>query len=219
METSFGSNVGDFKVIPALVTAARRDPRFRAEVIEALRMVDEGYTEIETEKASWAGAFGQAQFIPTSFRTLAADGDGDGKKDVWHNLADVFASAAKHLHDSGWRYGERWGREVKLPDNFDLNLLTDMKRERAAKSKTLAQWAELGVRLPGGGALPQDYDKPVTLIAPNYKPGADVAARSPIYVVYDNFWAIVNYNSSYKYALAVNMLADAIAKPPERQPE
>ncbi len=107
-----------------------------------------------------------------------------------------------------------------MPEGFDRELLTDLKKERVAKSKTLAEWAQLGVRLPGGGALPQDYDKPVTLIAPNYNPKRDTVVNGPIYVVYDNFWAILEYNSSYKYSLAVNMLSDAIARrATTRQPE
>lgn len=226
METSYGKNVGTFNTVQALVTAARSNPRFRNEVIEALKMVDEGYREIITEPASWAGAFGQTQFIPSSFRRLAADGDGDGRFDIWHSLPDIFASTANHLNNlnepnnpNRWKEGERWGRQVSLPAGFDRDLLTDLKKERAARSRTLQEWANLGVRLPGGGALPFDYNRPVALIAPNYNPKTDTSVEGPVFVVYDNFWAIVEYNSSYKYSLAVNKLADAIAKQPSRQPE
>lgn len=214
METSFGRHMGDVNVIRALVTVAQTRPAYRTEVIEALRMVEQGYTEIETMPGSWAGAFGQTQFIPSSFNTLAVDGDNDGRKDIWNNLSDIFASTANHLKKSGWQDGERWGHEVKLPANFDRHLLTDLRREKATKSKTLQEWAKLGIRLPGGGALPQDYNKPVTIIAPNYNPKRDSSVTGPVYVVYDNFWAIMSYNSSYKYSLAVNMLADAIKRGP-----
>lgn len=220
METSYGTHMGDVNVIRALVTVARTRPEYRREVIEALKMVDEGYSEIENRPGSWAGAFGQTQFIPSSFRRLAVDGDGDGRKDIWDNLADIFATTANHLQQSGWREGERWGKKVVLPQGFDRELLTDLKKERAAKSKTLEEWAQLGVRLPGGGALPLDYNKKVTLIAPNYNPQTDTEVQGPVFVVYDNFWAILDYNSSYKYSLAVNMLADAIGRPDmSRQPE
>jgi membrane-bound lytic murein transglycosylase B len=220
METSYGKNMGDVNVIRALVTDARSNPTYRREVIEALKMVDEGYSEIETRPGSWAGAFGQTQFIPSSFRRLAVDGDGDGRKDIWNNLADIFATTANHLQQSGWREGEHWGKKVLLPPGFNRELLTDLKKERVAKSRTLEEWAQLGVRLPGGGALPLDYNKPVTLIAPNYNPKTDTEVQGPVFVVYDNFWAILDYNSSYKYSLAVNMLADAIGRPQvSRQPE
>ncbi|MDB5491421.1 MAG: lytic murein transglycosylase [Micavibrio sp.] len=220
METSYGSNMGDVNVIRALVTVARSRPEYRREVIEALHMIDEGYTQIETMPGSWAGAFGQTQFIPSSFRRLAIDGDGDGRKDIWTNLADIFASTANHLKLSGWKEGEPWGKRVILPPGFNRDHLTDLKKERVERSKTLQEWAQLGVRLPGGGALPLDYNKPVTLIAPNYNPQTDREVQGPVYVVYDNFWTILDYNSSYKYSLAVNMLADAIGRPQVmRQPE
>lgn len=217
METSFCTNTGNVDVISALVTVARSRPDYRREVIEAIKMINEGYGEIETEKGSWAGAFGCPQFIPSSFRRLAKGYHHEGHINVWTDLKDIFASTANHLHESGWRYGERWGRPVSLPAGFDLALLTDLKKERISHSKTLREWAELGVRLPGGGALPQDYDKPVTIIAPNFNPKTDTEIQGPVFVVYDNFWAIIEYNSSYKYSLAVNMLADAIGKPPARQ--
>ena len=201
-----------FNVIQALVTLAQDRPDFRDEVFKALKMVDEGYTQIITEKGSWAGAFGQTQFMPSSFELLAVDGDGDGRKDIWHDLADIFASTANHLKHSGWKGNEPWSMEVVLPPGFSPDQLTDLIRERPAKSKTLSEWAGLGVRPKDGAPLPSD-GKRVALIAPDCDPKKDNAVKGRAFIVFDNFWAIMGYNPSYKYAIAVNTLADAIANP------
>ena len=197
-----------YHIIPALVTLARdgrnekRRDYFKGEAIEALKMVDRGYEEVLTAKGSWAGAMGHTQFMPSSFRNFAVDGDGDGRKDIWNNMSDVFASTANYLCRNNWKAGERWGREVKLPRGFSESLLTD--KLAAQTIKTPSQWAALGVTLPGGGRLPGDNTMRGRIIAPDGLSG-------PTYIVYDNFITLMRYNSSYKYALSVAGLADAIA--------
>lgn len=208
METNFGDNMGGHSIIPALVTLARdgknqkRRDYFKDEAINALKILDQGYDQILTEKGSWAGAFGHTQFMPSSFLKLAADGDGDGRKDVWNNMADVFASTANYLARHNWRAGERWGRAVKLPPGFDSALLMDKLAHQVIK--TPAEWAQLGVRQADGSALPGDNAMRGRIIAPDGLSG-------PTYMVYDNFISIMRYNSSYKYALSVAGLADGIA--------
>ena len=208
METNFGDNMGSHSIIPALVTLARdgknqkRRDYFKAEAINALTILDQGYDQVLTAKGSWAGAFGHTQFMPSSFLKLAADGDGDGRKDVWNNMADVFASTANYLARNNWQPGERWGRAVKLPPGFDTSLLMDKLAHQVIK--TPSEWAQIGVRQPDGSPLPGDNTMRARMIAPD-------GISGPTYMVYDNFISIMRYNSSYKYALSVAGLADGIA--------
>lgn len=210
METNYGMVTGNHDVIPALVTLAeigknaKRRQYFREEALNALEILDEGYTQIVNRKGSWAGAFGHTQFMPSSFQKFARDGDGDGKKDVWSNLADAFASTAYYLSQNNWKPGERWGRAVTVPKTFNPDLLTD--RLNAQVLKTPDEWKKLGVRLPGGGGLPANSSMRAMIIAPD-------GLNGQIFMVYDNFKVIMRYNSSYKYALSVSRLADAISQP------
>lgn len=115
IESNYGTRLGDFEVVSALATLAYNGFRakfFREQLIAALKIVSQGHIGLHGMKGSWAGAMGQCQFIPTSFLAYAADGDGDGRKDIWTNKADVFASIANYIHRVGWRPGERWGEEV-----------------------------------------------------------------------------------------------------------
>jgi membrane-bound lytic murein transglycosylase B len=115
IESNYGARQGDFEVIEALVTLVYNDFRakfFRQQLMAALKILAQGHIGFDVMKGSWAGAMGQCQFIPTSFLAYAADGDGDGRKDIWTNKADVFASIANHLRQVGWKAGVPWGREV-----------------------------------------------------------------------------------------------------------
>jgi membrane-bound lytic murein transglycosylase B len=115
IESNYGTRLGDFEVVPALATLAYNNFRaqfFRGQLIAALKIVSQGHIGLHQMKGSWAGAMGQCQFIPTSFLAYAADGDGDGRKDIWTNKADVFASIVNYLTRVGWRPGLSWGEEV-----------------------------------------------------------------------------------------------------------
>jgi len=115
IESNYGTRLGDFEVVAALATLAYNGFRaqfFRGQLIAALKIVSQGHIELHAMKGSWAGAMGQCQFIPTSFLAYAADGDGDGRMDIWTNKADVFASIVNYLHKVGWRPGLSWGEEV-----------------------------------------------------------------------------------------------------------
>lgn len=115
IESNYGTRLGDFEVIPALATLVFNGFRaqfFRQQLIASLRILAEGHIGLHDMKGSWAGAMGQCQFIPTSFLAYAADGDGDGRRDIWTSKADVFASIVNYLRHAGWRPGVRWGDEV-----------------------------------------------------------------------------------------------------------
>ena len=133
LETNFGDYTGGFPVIDALATLAydpRRSDFFRKQLIHALQILDGGHISLSRMKGSWAGAMGQAQFMPATFARYAIDRDGDGKKDIWGSLPDMFASAANYLSQVGWNDSETWGREVRLPKgfNFELAGLSTKKR-------------------------------------------------------------------------------------------
>ncbi|PPR78267.1 MAG: Membrane-bound lytic murein transglycosylase B, partial [Alphaproteobacteria bacterium MarineAlpha2_Bin1] len=151
IETDFGRLTGGFKVIDALATLAfdgRRSEYFRKELLNALIIIDQGHISYENMYGSWAGAMGQPQFMPSSFLNFALDFDNDGKRDIWTNKRDIFASASNYLKKSGWNNSKTWGREVILPKNFDKNLIN--KNEK----KLLVYWQSLGIRRKNGNDLP-----------------------------------------------------------------
>jgi membrane-bound lytic murein transglycosylase B len=176
METSYGKNTGNFSVINALATLAydgRRSSFFRGELMKALKIIDHGHITASEMEGSWAGAMGQNQFMPSSFDAYAIDGNGDGKRDIWNSLPDVFASTANYLCKSGWRAGERWGREVHMTQTIPQSLMgLDTLR-------SIEQWSAMGVTLPDGRALSQGSEMQASLIRPE-------GAQNP-YLVYNNY--------------------------------
>ncbi|MGD8108907.1 lytic murein transglycosylase [Vibrio sp. TRT 21S02] len=203
VESNFGKFTGNYSVIDALSTMAydgRREAFFRKETMAALKILDEGHITPANMKGSWAGAMGQCQFMPSSFLSFAADGDGDGKKDIWNTKADVFASTANYLGQSGWDDQYTWGRQVKLPEGFD----TSIQGREESKGKYLQQWSKLGITKYDGSPLPTlDKDIKAWLIAPDDENGR-------IYLVYNNYNVLMKWNRSYYFALAVSHLADRI---------
>jgi membrane-bound lytic murein transglycosylase B len=145
---------------------------------------------------SWAGAMGQNQFMPSSFMRFAVDHDGDGRRNIWTSLPDVFASTANYLRQSGWRDDLTWGREVQLPAGFDIKL-ADLEVK-----KPLAEWQRMGVRSADGGPLPQ-RDLVASIVIP-------AKSAQPAFLVYDNYRALMRWNKSLFFATAVGMLSDRI---------
>jgi membrane-bound lytic murein transglycosylase B len=136
--------------------------------------------------------------MPSSFLAYAQDGDGDGKKDIWNNTADVFASIANYLKQEGWNRKGTWGRQVQLPDGIDSGLVGLDK----AKMKPLSVWQQLGVRRSDGRDLPTNAIK-ASLIAPDGEQGR-------IYLVYNNFYTLMHWNRSTYFGVSVGYLADRI---------
>jgi membrane-bound lytic murein transglycosylase B len=217
IETNFGSNTGGFSVVQALATLAydgRRSEYFRGELMNALKIIDAGHITSAAMRGSWAGAMGQNQFMPSSFLSYAQDYNGDGRRDIWTTTADVFASTANYLKQSGWRGDETWGREVKLPANFDAQLKTLMPAEpppscRANRflsaRKPLSEWHKLGIRRSDGGELPH-RDIQASLALPE-------GGQGPAMLVYENFRTTLKWNCSISFATAVGTLADRIDPP------
>ncbi|MHA2939920.1 lytic murein transglycosylase [Vibrio sp. RC27] len=205
VESNFGRFTGGYKVIDALATMSydgRREEFFRKETMAALKILEEGHISIANMKGSWAGAMGQCQFMPSSFLNFAADGNGDGKKDIWTTELDVFASAANYLKQSGWDDDYTWGREVKVPKGVSR----DLEGRTKDKAKYLQQWGELGVTRLNGNPLPKlDEDIHAWLIRPD-----DVNGRS--YLIYNNYNVLMKWNRSYYFGVAVSTLADRIVR-------
>lgn len=200
LETNFGSFFGRMAVLDSLATLAcdtRRSDYFTGELISALRIIDEGSITAERMEGSWAGAMGHVQFMPSAFLRYAVDYDGDGRRDLWGSLPDAMASASNFLKALGWETGTRWGREVRLPEDFpyvDAGLQS---------RRPLAEWAELGVRRADGSALPVVEGMEASVLVP-------AGHRGPAFLVYHNFGVIMRWNRSEFYALAVGHLADRI---------
>ncbi len=196
MESDFARFMGNQSVIRSLATLAHhgRRPQFAEEqLLAALQILHSGDISLAEMRGSWAGAMGQTQFMPTTYLSHAVDFDSDGKRDLWHSSSDALASAAHYLQASGWQRGQRWGFEVSLPNHFDYALADDSLR------LSLAEWAQRGVQLPPGGDLQQR----ASLILP-------AGHRGPAFLVMDNFRAILRYNNSTSYGLAIGLLSDAL---------
>ena len=199
IESNFGTYTGNYNVIEALTTMAyegRREAFFRKEIFSALDILSQDHINIENMKGSWAGAMGQSQFMPSSYIAFAADGDKDGKKDIWKTKADVFASAANYLKKNGWNDDYTWGREVYAPKSLDDNLIGLEK----SKAKTLAEWQKLGVLKANKTALP-NADIKAWLVQPD-----DGLNRS--FLVYGNYQSLMRWNRSHYFGIAVSTLAD-----------
>ena len=217
LETNFGKFTGGYNVISALSTLAyegRRRDFFKKQLWAALTILDEGHIPLSQFKGSWAGAMGQNQFMPTSFLAYAVDGDGDGKKDIWTNSADIFSSMANYLKKEGWNDELTWGRQVTLPENFNTKLAipknTGGRKQWLAawqtREKTLSEWQALGVRRTDGTALPNVNIK-AALIFPDDEKGR-------AYLAYNNYKSLMHWNLSYYFVSSVGHLSDRIKFPP-----
>jgi membrane-bound lytic murein transglycosylase B len=199
METNFGTYMGDNNTIHALATltyGGYRSSFFRNELLTALQIASSGHVHPRDMIGSWAGAMGHTQFMPTSFVKYAVDFDRDGRADIWNNVPDALASTGNYLDKHGWRPGETWGYEVRLPRDF--NYLAAHNIERAS----LRDWASMGVVRANGREFPRPGD-----MARLYLPSG---GKGPAFLLLHNFGVIKRYNNSDSYALAVGHLADRI---------
>ncbi|MDD9909666.1 MAG: lytic murein transglycosylase [Ahrensia sp.] len=194
METGYGGNIGKSDVFRSLATLAfkrYRDDFFRREFFDALLIFQKEGVARSRMVGSWAGAIGQTQFIPSTFRRYAVDFDGDGKRDLWGSRADALGSAANYLADLGWIKGQPWGRPVRLPNGFP----------RDAVTLDWADWRSFGVTSANGLAFPRTGS--ATLFFP-------AGAEGPAFLITANYDIIREYNSSDSYSLSVALLADRL---------
>ena len=205
VESNYGGDFGSIPTIDALATLGfegRREAWARGQLLAALKIIESGDITRARMIGSWAGAMGQTQFLPTVFLAYAVDADGDGRRDIWGSMADVTASTANFLKGSGWQAGQPWGIEVQLPPGFDVGRADDVLRQPSA------QWFAEGVRTIDAAPLPEFSEATILLPA---------GARGPAFLVGPNFRAILRYNNSTSYALAVGLLAQRLAGGPDVQ--
>lgn len=216
LESNFGTIQGGHNVISSLVTLAfdgRREALYKRQLWAALDILKSGHITLDKFKGSWAGAMGQTQFMPTSFNAYAVDYNNDGRKDIWTTKEDAFASIANYLKQEGWNDSLTWGRQVKLPDNFDSQYV--LKRGTKTRKqwleywnnseRSLADWQALGVRKADGSDLP-NVDVQAALVMPD-----DINGR--MYLAYDNYKVFMHWNRSYYFATSVGYLSDRIGYP------
>lgn len=205
VESDYGQATGSRELRSALLAlscAGRRQPFFRSELIHLLKLIDEGDLAPSAERpllGSWAGAFGQTQFMPSTYARLAVDFDGDGRRDLVDSVDDALASTANYLKRAGWRSHQAWGIEVQLPEGFTPS---GGRKARAP----LATWQTRGLRRVDGSAL-VDAGTPAERSAGLLLPAG---VEGPAFLVFRNFEALHSYNAAESYALAIAHLADRI---------
>jgi lytic murein transglycosylase len=203
LESDFGANIGNLPTLRSLATLAydcRRPDEFRPQLMDALRIIEVGDLRPDEMRGPWAGELGQTQLLPSAYFKFAIDYDGNGKRDLLRSTADVLASTANYLSGMGWRRGEPWLQEVRVPaqlpwDQADLEI-----------QHPLAQWSRWGVRTADGGALPTD-NLPASLLLPMGRYG-------PAFLAYPNFWMFLEWNQSLVYSTTAAYFAARLAGAP-----
>ncbi len=203
MESDFGRNYGSKNVIRSLATLAfqarseKREKFAKEELLSALQIIQNNKVKAGSLIGSWAGAMGQPQFMPSSYQKYAVDYNNDGEMNIWETEADVFASIANFLKESGWRELEGWGVEVNLPQNFDWKLNT------TAYELRFVQWRYIGIKNASG----KSFNQPQRLASIFIPAGR----FGPAFLVTHNFHVIKRYNNSLSYTLAVAQLSRLLA--------
>ena len=199
LETVFGKHKGKMSVLNSLATLAcdeRRSEFFTLELLNLFTLIETKQVSVEQLQGSWAGAMGHMQFMPTAFLKYAVDGDKDGKVDIWESEVDALTTAANYLNQIGWQTKERWGREVKLPDNFAFDKVA------FDQYYPLNDFKQLGVKKANNQSL-STYDIQAELYLPS-------GHKGPAFLIYPNFNVIMTWNLSKSYALSVGILANKL---------
>jgi membrane-bound lytic murein transglycosylase B len=199
MESNFGRDKGQMKVMRSLATLlyfGNKKDYAREQYVAALKILKTGIVPVANFTGSWAGAMGHTQFIPTSYLNFAVDWTGDGKRDIWNSKEDALASTANYLAKSGWKNDRPWGWEIKLPAKFNRSLIG------RSNWQPVAEWVKLGITPARGGKFGAPQADAFIMVPQ----GVD----GPAFLVTRNFMAIMDYNQSHSYALAVGHLADRI---------
>nr|HPQ97613.1 lytic murein transglycosylase [Thiolinea sp.] len=198
LESDFGANTGSDSTLRSVATLAwdcRRPQLFQPEVIAALRLIQRGDQQVSSMKGAWAGELGQLQFLPSSYDKYAVDFDGNGKRDLIRSSADALASAANMLRQEGWRAGQPWLQEVRVPADMDWSL-------SGSRKLPIAQWVQQGVRSASGGALKGTGS--AALLLP-------MGRKGPAFLAYPNFDVYLKWNESSVYSTTAAYFATRLA--------
>lgn len=209
LESNFGQYQGKYSIIRSLATLGhdeRRSAFFTRELMKALKILDEGHIAPDKFVGGWAGAMGQNQFMPSSFLNYAEDFDEDGRKNIWNNHVDVWASIANYLQKNGWRANSTWGAKVELTKPIDFAALKPETTPRGCRAYrhhtealSLADWRAKGVVISKALADNRNY----AMVVPDED-------ETRAYLVGPNFRGILAYNCANKYAVSVGLLADKV---------
>lgn len=205
IESTYGDKKGTRNVVRSLATlgwaGGRRSVYGETQLLAALAILEAGDVVPEAMTGSWAGAMGHTQFVPTTYRAFAVDFDKDGRRDVWGTLGDALGSTAAYLKKSGWRFGEPWGYEVRLPAGYDY-LQTGL-----GVIQPMPVWQGLGITRRDGLPFPDGLPEGSVLLP--------TGAKGPAFLVLPNFRALLHYNSNVTYGIAAGLLADRLEGLPE----
>jgi membrane-bound lytic murein transglycosylase B len=199
MESNFGKDKGSMSVMRSLATliyAGRKRDYAKGQIVAAFKILQKGIRTPDNFTGSWAAAMGHTQFIPTSYISYAVDWTGDGQRDIWGSKEDALASTANYLAKAGWRADRPWGWEVTLPPKFNRALIG------RKNWKAVSEWVAMGIAPASGGKFNAPQAEAFVMIPQ----GID----GPAFLVTKNFLAIMDYNLSHSYAIAVGHLGDRI---------
>lgn len=201
VESNFGKSFGKQPIVQSLASlscAGGRERYFRSEFIAALKIIDAGDVDPAHFVGSWAGAFGNTQFMPSTFLHMAVDLDGDGRRDLINSVPDALGSTANYLHRHGFTPGLTWGFEVRLPSNYS-------GPSGRRNKQPVAAWAARGIARANGAPLRGEGR--VWLFLP-------AGSHGPAFLVTHNFDVIYSYNAADSYALAISLLSDRLRGAP-----
>ena len=205
METSYGGFIGTDdapRVLASQAAVGRRKDFNETELMAIMRLIEDGSaTRDQFRKASFAGALGQTQFMPSSIIAYGRDFDRDGKKDLWGNAGDALASAANYLTGYGWKKDQPWAVEAIIPEGFDY-------ANGDGRKLTVAAWKAMGITPVIYGSFGSADALSAELFLP-------AGSYGPAFLLFDNFFVIKRYNNADSYALAIGLLADRLAGRPE----
>ena len=201
METSYGGFIGNDdapRVLASQAAVGRRKDFNETELLAIMRLIEDGSaTRDQFRKASFAGALGQTQFMPSSILAYGRDFDRDGKKDLWDNAGDALASAANYLTGYGWKENQPWALEAVIPEGFDY-------ANGDGRKLSVAAWRAMGI----SPVAPETFGSVDPLFAELFLPAG---SYGPAFLLFDNFFVIKRYNNADSYALAIGLLADRLA--------
>jgi len=203
-ETAYGGHKLPHNAIRVLATQGfygRRKDMFREELLYAFKILEEGHVSLANMRSSWGGAMGLTQFLPSEFFKHAVDFDGDGHRDIWGSIPDALASAAQQLVNKGWKPGQRWAYEVRVPANVDCTTgVPEFKQ-------SVREWLQRGYTLTHSRQPSQnELGEPASLLQPE-------GTYGPAFLTLNNYFVIKEYNFSDLYVLFVGHLSDRIADP------